>query len=124
MQLSEDIMDHLSTQMTLPARLRAAREQAGLSQGQVAKMMGPHRPSISEIEAGRRKVSANELTQLARIYAVSISWLTEAEDQASGETSARIELAARGLANLKRDDLNKVIALLNALRDADGDECQ
>ena len=33
-------------------RLRLAREQAGLSQGQVARLLGKHRPTISEIEAG------------------------------------------------------------------------
>ena len=37
-------------------RIREARTLAGLSQGQVAKMMGMHRPSISEIEAGNRRV--------------------------------------------------------------------
>ena len=34
-------------------RLRMAREMAGLSQSQVAKMLSLHRPSISEMEAGR-----------------------------------------------------------------------
>ena len=37
-------------------RLRMARETAGLSQGQVAKRLKMHRPTISEIEAGRRRV--------------------------------------------------------------------
>jgi len=104
----------------LPMRLRAAREQAGLSQGQVAKMLGLHRPSVSEMEAGRRKVSSDELTELAHIYAVSISWLT-GEDSLAPDDASRIELAARGLANLKRDDLDKLIALLTALRVADED---
>ena len=116
-------MEHSPTQMILATRLRAAREQAGLSQGQVAKMLGLHRPSISEMEAGRRKVSSGELAQLARIYAVGVSWLTREESQVTEDTVARIELAARSLANLKRDDLDKVITLLNALRDADGDAC-
>ena len=116
-------MENLPTQITLAARLRAAREQAGLSQGQVAKMLGLHRPSVSEIEAGRRKVSADELTKLANIYAVSISWLTGDENHMAGDAAARIELAARGLANLRRDDLDKVIALLTALREANGDNC-
>ena len=41
----------------------------------------------------------------------------------AGDAAARIELAARGLANLRRDDLDKVIALLTALREANGDNC-
>ena len=38
---------------TIAARIRAAREAAGLSQGQVARKLKMHRPTISEIEAGR-----------------------------------------------------------------------
>nr|MDQ3081556.1 helix-turn-helix transcriptional regulator [Gemmatimonadota bacterium] len=53
---------------TIPARLRAAREAAGLSQGQVAKLMKMHRPTISEMEAGNRRISAEELAKLANLY--------------------------------------------------------
>ncbi len=38
-------------------RIAIARERAGLSQGQASKLMGMHRPTISEIEAGRRRVA-------------------------------------------------------------------
>jgi transcriptional regulator with XRE-family HTH domain len=57
-------------------RLRIAREQAGLSQGQVARILGLHRPTISEIEAGRRRVTAEETATFARLYEVSVAWLT------------------------------------------------
>ena len=40
-----------STREQIAARLRAAREAAGLSQGQVAKLLKLHRPTVSEIEA-------------------------------------------------------------------------
>ncbi len=114
--------DHSSLESTLEAqrlliagRLRAAREQAGLSQGQVARMLGKHRPTISEAEAGRRAVPAEELAELARIYGVSASWLAEA---GSGDTelSPRVELAARELAKLKPEDLDRLLQLLTTLR--------
>ena len=117
-------MGYSSINNVLAARLRAAREQAGLSQGQVAKMLGLHRPSISEIEAGRRKVTADELAHLASIYAVSVSWLTCEDTEDASDTTARIQLAARRLANLKPDDLDKVITLLTVLRGTDGDDEQ
>lgn len=96
-------------------RLRLAREQAGLSQGQVAKMVSKHRPTISEIEAGRRRVTADELTMFSRIYDVSVSWLSGAE---GGEDidDERVRLAARELAKLKKEDLDKVLRLLASMR--------
>ncbi len=97
----------------LGTRLRLAREQAGLSQGQVAKMLGLHRPSMSEAEAGRRKVSSDELKQLARIYDVSIVWLAEGEEDADQD---RVALAARELAKLKPEDLDRLLHLLRRMR--------
>lgn len=99
-------------------RLRMAREMAGLSQSQVAKMLSLHRPSISEMEAGRRKVSSDELSKLSDIYDVSISWLTETEDRPEDE---RIKLAARELSKMKTEDFERVLDLLKALR-TDGDK--
>jgi transcriptional regulator with XRE-family HTH domain len=100
--------------LAIAQRLRLARENAGLSQGQVAKKLDLQRPSISEMEAGRRRVSAEELSALATLYHVETDWLL-------GETTTtidtdRIELAARELAKLKTDDLNRVMDLLKALR--------
>ena len=65
---------------TLAERLRLAREQAGLSQGQVARLLDMHRPTISEIEAGRRKVTAEELAVFSQTYEVSVAWLTGSDD--------------------------------------------
>ena len=47
--------------LEIAGRLRLARETAGLSQGQAAKRLGLHRPTVSEIEAGRRRVTAEEV---------------------------------------------------------------
>ena len=100
---------------TVAERLRLARQQAGLSQGQVAKMLDMHRPTISEIEAGRRRVPAEELAQFSRIYEVSVAWLAGSEGGYEG-VDDRVRLAARELSKLKRDDLDKVLRLLSSLR--------
>jgi transcriptional regulator with XRE-family HTH domain len=99
---------------SLGERLRWAREQAGLSQGQVARMLGMHRPTVSEIEAGRRRVPAEELALFAQTYEVSVAWLagTEGDD----DIDDRVKLAARELAKLKPDDLEKVLKLLSTMR--------
>jgi transcriptional regulator with XRE-family HTH domain len=106
----------------IASRLRLAREQAGLSQGQVAKMLGLHRPTISEIEAGRRKVSTDELREFARIYDVSIEWIVATESEGNNALRDRVHLAARELAKLKEEDLNLVLDLLSALREKEGSE--
>ncbi len=97
-------------------RLREARKLAGLSQGHVAKMLGLHRPSVSEIEAGNRRVSADELARLAGIYDVNVAWLLgEAPDTLDAQ-DPRLELAARELTKLKPDDLDRLLKLLAAMR--------
>lgn len=101
------------------ARLRTARELAGLSQAQVAKMISLHRPSVSEMEAGRRSVSAKELTKLAKIYDVNLSWLAGADPDEQIE-SDKIRLAARELAKLKPADYKRMIHLLRVLRSDEG----
>jgi transcriptional regulator with XRE-family HTH domain len=93
-------------------RLRLAREQAGLSQGQVASKLSLHRPAISEIEAGRRKVSAEELVSFAELYGVDVNWLAQGS---ADSTDPIVELAARELAKLKKEDLETVMRLLQAL---------
>lgn len=104
-----------SARVTIASRLRAAREQAGLSQGQVATMLDLHRPSISEIEAGRRRVSADEISRFAEIYNVSVSWLMNEESEIADPT---VELAARELAKLKKEDLDTVLNVIRTFRKA------
>jgi len=75
------------TKEQLAKRLRAAREALGLTQAAVAKELELHRPAISEIEAGRRSVSSEELSEFSRLYGVPIS------DLLSGPRHAKRELA-------------------------------
>lgn len=103
------------------SRLREARKMAGLSQGQVAKLLDMHRPTISEIEAGNRRVTAEELTRFAELYDVTVSWLlAETADQLTTD-DPRLQLAARELSKLKPDDLDRLLRLLASMRNADND---
>jgi transcriptional regulator with XRE-family HTH domain len=97
-------------------RLKEARKLAGLSQGHVAKMLGLHRPSVSEIEAGNRRVSADELARLAGIYDVNVAWLLGEAPDTLDARDPRLELAARELTKLKPDDLDRLLKLLAAMR--------
>ena len=97
-------------------RLKEARKLAGVSQGHVAKILGLHRPSISEIEAGNRRVSADELARLAEVYDVGVVWLLGEAPDTLDARDPRLELAARELTKLKPDDLDRLLKLLAAMR--------
>jgi transcriptional regulator with XRE-family HTH domain len=111
--------DNEMLRQAIAARLKAAREQAGLSQGQAAKLLEIQRPTISEIEAGRRRVAADELAKFARIYNVSVSWLAEEKSEIVDPAA---ELAARELAKLKPQDFDNIMKLLRTLRKAGDDK--
>lgn len=103
-------------QLQIASRIRTARENAGLSQGQAAKLLGVARPTISECEAARRKVTAVELTAMAKTYGVGVAWLVGEEGNAGSSSEDRIELAAREIAGLKDDDLANVLQLVRSIR--------
>lgn len=98
----------------LAGRLRDARKLAGLSQAQVAELMGLHRPTVSEIEAGRRRVVSEELVHFAELYGVSTTWLLGDEDQG---VSLHALVAARELERMKPEDLERLLEIITAVRE-------
>jgi len=57
----------------LGARVRAARERAGLKQGELAGMVNLDRTVVNKIESGTRKVTALELSDIAAALGVRMS---------------------------------------------------
>lgn len=108
--------DYETKRQAIASRLRLSREMAGLTQGQVAKSLDWHRPTVSEIEAGRRKVSAEELLVLAEMYGVNVPWIVGEKDEQSSLAADRVKLAARELSKLRQEDLDRVLRLVQALR--------
>jgi transcriptional regulator with XRE-family HTH domain len=102
-----------SKRQIIASRIKEARRLSGLSQGQVAKMLGLQRPSVSEIEAGNRAVAAEELSKLAEIFDVNVSWLL---GEGAGEGDDRLQLAARELQKLKPKDLDRLMNILASMR--------
>jgi transcriptional regulator with XRE-family HTH domain len=97
-------------------RLREARKMAGLTQGQVAAQMNLHRPTVSEIEAGNRSVTAEELTAFAGLYEVSVSWLAGEGAEKLDPHDDKLQLAFRDLENLSEKDLDKLLTALAAIK--------
>lgn len=96
-------------------RLKAARELAGLSQGQAAKLLDFHRPTISEIEAGHRRVAADELARFAELYGVSINWITGTRDEPD-LSDPQLAVVARELIKLRPDDIERVMQFIAAVQ--------
>jgi len=108
--------DHAEKKKIISSRLREARKMSGLTQGQVAAQMGLHRPTISEIEAGNRSVSGEELTAFATLYEVTVGWLAGEGAEKLDPHDDRLQLAFRELKKLKREDLDKLLTALAAIR--------
>lgn len=94
-------------------RLKEARISSGLSQENSAKIMNMQRPAISEIEAGRRKVSAEEIIQFSKLYKVSTSWLLHKEEE--NEFDEELKVAARELSKMNEVDRQKLLQILKIL---------
>lgn len=92
-------------------RLKEARILSGLSQESAAKILNIQRPAISEIEAGKRKVSAEELIQFSKLYKVSTSWLLLKEND-DLKMDEQLKVAARQLSNMSEVDRKKILELL------------
>lgn len=58
-------------------RLRKAREDAGLTQVQVAKKLDRPQSHISNVESGQQRVDIVELKRFATIYGKSISYFVK-----------------------------------------------
>jgi len=58
-------------------RIRALREQAGISQIQVARALGISQAAYSRLETGEVEVSFNKLFVLADMYGVTLQKLIE-----------------------------------------------
>ncbi len=56
------------------ARLKEARESAGLTQAEVARLMSQPQSFISKAESGERRVDFIELRHLAKIYKKPLSF--------------------------------------------------
>jgi len=67
------------TMAKIGEKIRELRTTRGISQQRLAELLGVSRPTISQIENGERKVSADELDNLAKIFNISVNSLLNKE---------------------------------------------
>lgn len=67
--------DYETRYQILLAKLRRAREVAGLSQEEAGKLLGRNQSYISRCESGERRLDVIELLEFADLYNVSVASL-------------------------------------------------
>lgn len=113
-------------------RLKEARKQKGLTQAEVAEMVGISQSGFSAWESGKTRIDAQSLSKLAALYGVSTDYLLGGEADKSGSTQVGIgpkteqaaapkgnglsEEVARLFAELEPEDQVEVIAKICELR--------
>lgn len=106
--------DEGTRQTVLGERIREEREYRGLSQEEVARYLGVPRSAVSLIESGTRRVSAEELSRLAKLYQTTMESLTGQSSEASEPESVR--LLARATAELSPTDRDEVLRFAQFLQ--------
>jgi transcriptional regulator with XRE-family HTH domain len=105
----------MPTMLEIRERLVTARKRAGLSQTQVARMLGlSTASSFSDIESGRNPLTMDRFLRLCEIYDINETW---AITGANPEFDAEGILKAAGRAD---DEIMEIIDLLQSLRQEKG----
>jgi transcriptional regulator with XRE-family HTH domain len=63
---------HTTAYKKLTAALRKARENAELTQADVAGRLGLYASFVSKVEAGERRIDVIELAQFCKVYGVEL----------------------------------------------------
>lgn len=105
------------TQQELADRLRQARLEGNISQEAAAEVLGLPRPTISQIEAGKRGVDSLELVKLSKLYAKSLSFFLEVQPQKPDEKGAVSLLFRAEMKDLTRRDQTAINEFAQLCRD-------
>ncbi|MFQ5963237.1 MAG: helix-turn-helix domain-containing protein [Candidatus Scalinduaceae bacterium] len=91
-------------------RIRELREQSGISQQKLADRLTVSRPTISQIENGERRISADELIKLSKIFDISVDSLLDLKKEPEvilKETKKRKESKPQIRINVPQKNLEK-----------------
>ncbi len=86
-------------------RIKEAREYIGLTQQQLAEALKIPRSAISDIETGKRKITADELKTLAQILRHPINYLMGENTDSAPEITA----LARAASVLNQNDRKELL---------------
>lgn len=96
----------------LAQRLRESREYVGLSQEEVALVLGISRPAVTNMESGTRKVEAVELDKLSTLYGRTAQYLLTGETNVDEGRVAFLARATKGLTARDLEELGRFATFL------------
>ncbi len=94
------------------ARLRALRLERGISQVELAKLIGTHQTAISQVEVGHRGISLRQILRLCRVLKVTPDRILGETDDAPGVKRLRDGRVMRRLERIETLPPTKQRALL------------
>lgn len=90
--------------VTLAKRIKETREYLGFTQQQVAEALSLRRSAISDIETGKRRVTADELKRIANLFQHPVSHFLGEEPEHAPDIAA-IARTAESLSKHDRKEL-------------------
>lgn len=109
----------MTVKKALAHRIRENRDRLQFSQEQVAEALAIPRSAVSDIEAGKREVSAAELVALSRLFGESLEQLLGLAEH--GVEEELVLLRAAAVPSTARSQLNRWIHLCETYRELE--EC-
>ena len=97
----------------LGQRLRAVREQRGLSQEMLGQRAGLSGKFIGEVERGRKSISIDSLYRVAAALGIPLAYLTDVRDWAASDEAEKILALVANLVRL--EDLQAAYQVLRVL---------
>jgi transcriptional regulator with XRE-family HTH domain len=88
-------------------RLKTARKSLHLSQEYVSNYVGITRTAIVEIEAGKRKISTDELAKFSKLYQISVDELMNGRN-----IEMPVQMFARSFVELDETDQREILNLI------------
>lgn len=89
-------------------KLQIAREEAGLSQEQLASLLGCAQSTLSNYEKGKRRIYLTQLEQIAELLSKSIEYFLESSTQS--EASSTINRLSSAI-----DEEPELLQIINSL---------
>lgn len=96
----------------LGERIKARRQELGWTQDDLSVKSGLSKGFLSDLENGKRNVSANNLLDIARVLSVSLDYLMKGEASSVNDTEIQIP---GSLLNLAKEENLTVLKTLTVL---------